>query len=118
VVLKYEPLDMHMWNVVLKDGMCEDEHYHIISDEVWTLLKKNIARPELTIMRDSYMSIENRKVVNVDLMKVKFAPLFPSMAQKFRKSNLATLIEGYQYVSRKTKFKSFVDLLQRTLKTV
>lgn len=39
VVLKYEPLETHMWNTILREGLTEGIDYEIISEEMWMFLR-------------------------------------------------------------------------------
>jgi hypothetical protein len=39
VVLKYDPLETHMWNTVLQEGLVEGQDYEIISEDMWNFLR-------------------------------------------------------------------------------
>ena len=111
-----------MWDVIMQSDMVEGVDYEIISQEMWVFLSRytinNINRRykiQKAIIRDSV--VENGiKTVNVNLFKIKMVAIFPSSIQKMKGNRTgSTLIKGDQYVSRTTKLKDFVELLQKTL---
>ena len=81
-VLKYCPINSHMWNKVLKPGLQEGIDYEIINEKMWKFLssKKKIANE---ITRDSIV-VNGIKTVNVYLQQIKIAPIFPNSVNKFK----------------------------------
>lgn len=38
-VLKYDPIESHLWNTVLQEGKVEGEDFEVISEAMWRILK-------------------------------------------------------------------------------
>jgi ubiquitin carboxyl-terminal hydrolase 4/11 len=58
------------------------------------------------------------KRVNLTLVKLKMAIVFPNTVSKFKQGKSGTVIKGDQYVSRTMKLKDYIALFQATLLTV
>ncbi|CAD8181053.1 unnamed protein product [Paramecium pentaurelia] len=114
-VLKYDPFELHPWNIQLKPNLVEGIDYQIIDNHMWQFLKEfNKKRVEFTIERDSYLNNEGQRQIQAYLKCIKFVPIFPSALQKLQTS----MIEGEQQISPIAQISEVVTILSKTLKTV
>ncbi|CAD8063433.1 unnamed protein product [Paramecium primaurelia] len=114
-IFKYDPIQTHKWNKIMLPNLQEGVDYEILDQATWEIIARKFH--VTTIERDATI-INGMKQVNVNLVPLNLVIVFPSSLRKFNQEKSAKHIQGDQYVSRTYKLSSFIELLERTLKTV